>query len=178
LAANGSIAGSADKTVFGATLGAGVEYAFMPGWSAKIEYDYYDFGSQSVNVPITASGGITAPVVAGPAAIIIRTPVSVTEQVHTVRAGVKLPLQLTGSRETLTQLIISKLKAPASSGAFFANEIGPLVCCGSKAPFQVSASHCRSTPNNGHRRTGPVGPVRANNRKRVRAVFATVPETG
>ena len=85
--AAGSIAGSASKTVFGGTLGAGVEYAFMPGWSAKIEYDYYDFDKQSMNVPITASGGITGAAVAA-GSILIRTPVSVTEQVHTVRVGV------------------------------------------------------------------------------------------
>lgn len=85
IVATGSIAGSASHTVFGGTLGAGVEYAFMPGWSAKIEYDYYDFGSQSMNVPITASGGVTG---IGAGSILIRTPVSVTEQVHTVRAGV------------------------------------------------------------------------------------------
>lgn len=85
--ANGSINGSASKTVFGGTLGAGVEYAFMPGWSAKIEYDYYDFGRQSMNVPVTASGAITAPVVAA-GSILIRTPVSVTERMHTVRVGV------------------------------------------------------------------------------------------
>jgi hypothetical protein len=32
---------------------------------------------------------------------------------------------------------------------------------GSKAPFQVSASHFRSTPINGHHQTGAVGPVGA-----------------
>lgn len=87
--ANGSINGSASTTVFGGTLGTGVEYAFMPGWSAKIEYDYYDFGSKSVNVPITAGGGVQigggAPVAGS---ILIRTPVTVTERVHTVRFGV------------------------------------------------------------------------------------------
>lgn len=54
---NGAISGSASKNVLGATLGAGVEYAFMPGWSAKVEYDY-DFGNQNTTVPVTASAGI------------------------------------------------------------------------------------------------------------------------
>jgi outer membrane immunogenic protein len=87
--ANGAINGSASKDMFGGTLGAGIEYAFLPGWSAKLEYDYFDFGRQDMNVPITASGGVQvnggAPVTGS---IGIRTPVSVTEQVHTVRFGV------------------------------------------------------------------------------------------
>jgi outer membrane immunogenic protein len=37
-------------TRVGALLGAGVEYAFMPNWSAKIEYDFIDFGTQTLNV--------------------------------------------------------------------------------------------------------------------------------
>ncbi len=87
--ANGAINGSASKDMFGGTLGAGVEYAFMPGWSAKLEYDYFDFGKQSMDVPVTAGGGIAinnGPAFAG--SIGIRTPVSVREQFHTVRIGV------------------------------------------------------------------------------------------
>jgi outer membrane immunogenic protein len=29
----------------GYTVGAGLEYMFAPNWSAKIEYQYYNFGS-------------------------------------------------------------------------------------------------------------------------------------
>ncbi|MFZ5733192.1 MAG: outer membrane protein [Pseudomonadota bacterium] len=29
----------------GYTVGAGIEYMFAPSWSAKVEYQYYDFGS-------------------------------------------------------------------------------------------------------------------------------------
>jgi outer membrane immunogenic protein len=87
--ANGAINGSASKDVFGGTFGAGIEYAFMPGWSAKLEYDYFDFGSQSMVVPVTAGGGVAigggAPV---SGSIGIRTPVSFQEQVHTIRVGV------------------------------------------------------------------------------------------
>ena len=33
----------------GYTLGVGMEYMFAPNWSAKIEYDYYNFGSRTMN---------------------------------------------------------------------------------------------------------------------------------
>jgi outer membrane immunogenic protein len=35
-------------TRFGWTVGAGVEYAFAPQWSAKLEYNYMDFGTKNV----------------------------------------------------------------------------------------------------------------------------------
>src|SRR6266446_51343 len=39
-------------TLSGWTAGAGIEYAFMPNWSAKVEYLHYGFGSESfVDVP-------------------------------------------------------------------------------------------------------------------------------
>jgi len=36
-------------TRIGWTAGAGVEYAFAPQWSAKLEYNYMDFGRQNVS---------------------------------------------------------------------------------------------------------------------------------
>ena len=45
LAANAS--GSGTQT--GGLLGMGVEYAFLPNWSAKIEYNYIDYGTRSFN---------------------------------------------------------------------------------------------------------------------------------
>jgi outer membrane immunogenic protein len=42
---------SASVTRTGWTAGAGLEYAFAPNWSAKIEYDYLGFGSETVNLP-------------------------------------------------------------------------------------------------------------------------------
>jgi outer membrane immunogenic protein len=56
----------------GAVLGTGIEYAFMPNWSAKVEYDYYDFGTKNVStsfavagvaIPISASTKLTEQVV-------------------------------------------------------------------------------------------------------------------
>ena len=38
----------------GWTAGAGLEYAFAPNWSAKIEYDYLGFGNQTLNLPTSA----------------------------------------------------------------------------------------------------------------------------
>jgi outer membrane immunogenic protein len=43
----GSATGSTTRS--GGFLGAGVEYAFLPNWSAKVEYDYYDFGTKNIN---------------------------------------------------------------------------------------------------------------------------------
>lgn len=42
---------STSMTRTGWTAGAGLEYAFAPNWSAKIEYDYLGFGSETVNLP-------------------------------------------------------------------------------------------------------------------------------
>jgi outer membrane immunogenic protein len=40
----------------GWTIGAGVEWGFAPNWSAKLEYNYIDFGSTNVAVVGTVSG--------------------------------------------------------------------------------------------------------------------------
>jgi outer membrane immunogenic protein len=44
------------QTRNGAFLGTGIEYAFMPNWTAKVEYDYYDFGSKTVGTSVSAAG--------------------------------------------------------------------------------------------------------------------------
>lgn len=54
----------------GYTVGAGLEYLFAPSWSAKVEYQYYNFGK--TNVTDLASA----------------TAVSFTNDVHTVKAGI------------------------------------------------------------------------------------------
>ncbi len=46
-----------DSTRGGWTVGAGWEYAFAPNWSAKIEYNYMDFGSSSPT--FTSAAGAT-----------------------------------------------------------------------------------------------------------------------
>ena len=43
----------------GWVVGGGVEYAFAPNWSGKVEYDYMGFGNQTVNYPITTAGPVS-----------------------------------------------------------------------------------------------------------------------
>ena len=53
--ATGAVVGSVSggQTETGYVLGAGFEYGFTPNWSAKIEYNYLDFGTERV-----ATGGL------------------------------------------------------------------------------------------------------------------------
>lgn len=57
----------------GYTVGGGFEYMFAPSWSAKVEYQYYDFGSTNVSTPaglFSVGGG------------------NFRENLHTVKAGI------------------------------------------------------------------------------------------
>jgi outer membrane immunogenic protein len=49
-----------NMTRAGWTVGAGVEYAFDRNWSARIEYDYLDFGTKTVNFTTPAIGTVMA----------------------------------------------------------------------------------------------------------------------
>lgn len=40
----------------GYTVGAGLEYMFAPNWSAKAEYQYYNFGNTTVTAPASIAG--------------------------------------------------------------------------------------------------------------------------
>jgi outer membrane immunogenic protein len=40
----GILSMSGDKTMFGWTVGGGVEWAYAANWTAKVEYAYFDFG--------------------------------------------------------------------------------------------------------------------------------------
>jgi outer membrane immunogenic protein len=40
----------------GYTVGAGLEYMFAQSWSAKVEYQYYDFGKTNFVTPVVLSG--------------------------------------------------------------------------------------------------------------------------
>lgn len=60
--------GSVSRTKSGYTVGAGVEYAFLSNWSAKLEYLYVDLGTATCNyatcaIPSDASVDFTANIV-------------------------------------------------------------------------------------------------------------------
>jgi outer membrane immunogenic protein len=57
-------------TRWGWTAGAGVEYAFAPQWSAKLEYNYMDFGTRNYTF---AAGGIST---------------DIDQQIHAVKFGI------------------------------------------------------------------------------------------
>jgi len=54
----------------GYTVGAGLEYMFAPSWSAKVEYQYYNFGDTTFAI--------------GPAPIV---GIRFRDDEHTVKAG-------------------------------------------------------------------------------------------
>ncbi len=64
------LGGVTDRDDTGYTVGGGLEYMFAPAWSAKLEYQYYNFGTTNVIAP-----GV-------PAAL------SYKDDLHTVKAGI------------------------------------------------------------------------------------------
>lgn len=55
-----SLTASDSATRQGALLGTGIEHAFGGGWSAKLEYDFIDFGSKTADIPIAITAVKTA----------------------------------------------------------------------------------------------------------------------
>lgn len=53
-----SLAATGSETRMGFVLGAGVEYAFTQAWSAKIEYDFYDFGTANSALHLVTNPGL------------------------------------------------------------------------------------------------------------------------
>jgi len=71
---------SESDTRVGGLLGAGIEYAFLPNWSAKIEYNFMDFGhSDRVFAGSLNEPGISFPLTAD---------TNVRDVLHTVKVGV------------------------------------------------------------------------------------------
>ena len=63
----GTVPFAANRQDTGYTVGGGLEYLFAPAWSAKIEYQYYNFDTTNVTAP---------------------TAFSYKDDVHTVKAGI------------------------------------------------------------------------------------------
>jgi outer membrane immunogenic protein len=68
------LAGTTDETRTGWMVGAGLEWALWDNWSAKIEYNFMDFGTERVNL-ITITGGVFSVT-------------DIDQQVHVVKAGI------------------------------------------------------------------------------------------
>ncbi|MBY6240238.1 outer membrane protein [Methylosinus sp. Sm6] len=79
----GSSSVSFSDTRVGWTAGGGVEWLFLPQWSAKVEYLYYDLGRTSASSPLTFQGGQVG-----------FTTVSSQFKGHVVRAGVNYHFNL------------------------------------------------------------------------------------
>jgi outer membrane immunogenic protein len=77
---------SISDTRTGVMFGAGIEYAFTPSWSAKIEYNYIDFDVERYAFPISVLG-VAVPITAG---------VDVDQRQHLIKAGVNYRFDLFG----------------------------------------------------------------------------------
>jgi outer membrane immunogenic protein len=72
-APGGALNGAHSSSRWGYTFGGGLEYAFGGNWSAKIEYDYMDFGTKRLNFSGGAGGAFVQ---------------DITDRIHVVKAGV------------------------------------------------------------------------------------------
>jgi outer membrane immunogenic protein len=48
-ATSGAVVFTGSNTPGGWTVGGGLEWGFLPNWSAFVEYDYYDFGTKRIS---------------------------------------------------------------------------------------------------------------------------------
>jgi outer membrane immunogenic protein len=81
------LAGAIGNDRVGYTVGTGIEYALWNSWSAKVEYDFMDFGNKSVDMLF--SGTLLAP-------ISTNLFFDDRERVHVVRAGLNYRFNWTG----------------------------------------------------------------------------------
>lgn len=71
-------------TRFGWTLGSGIEWAFAPAWSARIEFDYYGFGSRTLTLFDAATSTSSGPV-------------SIKQNIEAIRFGINYQFWTGGS---------------------------------------------------------------------------------
>ncbi len=108
-------AGTASDTHVGWTVGAGVEWALLDNWSAKVEYLYLDLGN--------------ATYLGGPAVRRLRRRPDCTHREGRPELSLRIQ-QGSGRRALLIDTELSpNSKAPAKAGAFFMRE-----CSGSVIP--------------------------------------------
>jgi len=75
------------QTRVGWTVGAGVEWMFLPNWSAKVEYLYYDLGTVTTNSVVSGLNNLS-----GAVGYAYGTSTSAPFNGHIVRAGVNYHL--------------------------------------------------------------------------------------
>ncbi len=75
----------ASQTRTGWTVGGGVEWAFWNNWSAKLEYDFYDFGTRSVTLTGFFPGVGPSTFPAGPVAV---PGVDIKQTISAVKFGI------------------------------------------------------------------------------------------
>ena len=64
---------SASKTRTGWMVGGGLEWGFTPNWSAKIEYNFMDFGNEAITFAVVGVPAIN---------------IDIDQQVHVVKGGI------------------------------------------------------------------------------------------
>jgi outer membrane immunogenic protein len=84
-----STGGSYSSTRVGWTAGGGIEWMFLPNWSAKFEYLRYDLGASTYTLPPLVSIGGSVPAVT---AAVVATQLSTQFAGNIVRAGVNYHL--------------------------------------------------------------------------------------
>jgi outer membrane immunogenic protein len=80
LGGTGTIAAmaNANTTLTGGLLGLGAEYAFLPNWSAKLEYNFMDFGKTTTTYSFTTT----------PAVALAGVPITSNDFVHVFKGGI------------------------------------------------------------------------------------------
>ena len=81
LLAPASMTSNVSETKVGGLLGFGTEYMFAPHWTAKIEYNYVDYGSHTDNHALTLA-------VPGVGAATVNVPVQSSLKASTMKAGI------------------------------------------------------------------------------------------
>lgn len=80
-----SAAGALSDTRIGWTVGTGLEWAFARNWTAKLEYDYLNFGSKTATIPVA---GFNTANTSANANLASNLAVNVNQQISEVKLGI------------------------------------------------------------------------------------------